>query len=151
MTPDTAAEPSLMLLFQVSFSAHTVIGTVLFAFAWLQPFLGMAHHYILLSTNKRTLISAMHILFGRILIILGMINGGLGLALAEQSTRAENVIYGTLVGIIWVAYTLVTLGYEVKRDNQAQWALRRAGSTDDSERSTSIKQVSGEVVKSEML
>lgn len=135
----------------VSFSAHTIIGTVLFSFAWLQPFLGVAHHYILLSTNKRTLISAIHILFGRMLIILGMINGALGLILAEQSTRAENIIYGTLVGIIWVAYTLVTLGYEIKRDNQAQWALRRTGSTHDSERPTSIKQVHGGIMKSEML
>ena len=79
-----------------------------------------------------------------------MINGGLGLALAKQSTRAENIIYGTLVGVIWVVYIGVTLGYEVKRDNNAQWALQRVKSTNSSERSSSVEHARGSIVKSEM-
>ncbi|KAI5365271.1 Putative cytochrome b561/ferric reductase transmembrane [Septoria linicola] len=134
----------------ISKFAHTIIGTVMFAFAWLQPFLSVAHHYIYQRTSKRALISAVHVYFGRLLIITGMINGGIGLATAKQSTRAENIIYGTLVGVIWVVYTLLSLGFEVKRGNKAQWALQRVSSTRSSGSSGSYDHVRGSVGKSEM-
>ncbi|KAM3417368.1 hypothetical protein BST61_g5618 [Cercospora zeina] len=103
---------------------HTIIGTSVFAFAWLQPFLGLAHHFIWAKTQKRTLISGLHVYFGRLLISVGMVNGAIGLALARVS-GPEKWAYGVLVSLVWIAYTLATLDWEIKRDNQGQWALRK--------------------------
>ena len=48
-----------------------------------------------------------HVWVGRILITLGIINGGLGLQLDGTSTRAENIAYGVIAGLIWVAFMYV--------------------------------------------
>lgn len=103
---------------QIGYYAHTIIGTILFAMAWAQPFLGTAHHFIYQVKGERSYISALHIFFGRIFILIGMVNGGVGLLLGGYSTRAENIAYGTLVGIIWVVYILLSLGWEVRREDR---------------------------------
>ncbi|KAF2208610.1 hypothetical protein CERZMDRAFT_10258, partial [Cercospora zeae-maydis SCOH1-5] len=93
---------------------HTIIGTAVFAFAWLQPFLGLAHHFMWAKTQKRTLISGLHVYFGRLLISVGMVNGALGLALASVD-GPKKWAYGVLVSLVWIAYTLAMLDWEIKR------------------------------------
>ena len=47
-----------------------------------------------------------HIWHGRILIILGIVNGGLGLQLADNTTSGE-IAYGVVAGVIFVVYIVV--------------------------------------------
>jgi fumarate reductase subunit D len=65
--------------------AHTIIGTIVCCMMVLQPVFGWFHHRHYLKHKNRTHISYVHIFYGRALMILGVINGGLGLQLANAS------------------------------------------------------------------
>jgi hypothetical protein len=76
----------------------------------LQPLMGVWHHNNFRLTGVRTWRSHLHIWFGRILILMGVINGGLGLRLAANAKRAELVSYIVLVVVSVVVYgTLVVV------------------------------------------
>ncbi|RSL80373.1 hypothetical protein BHE90_005405 [Fusarium euwallaceae] len=83
---------------------HTKMGTIVVALMGLQPILGYAHHRYFRSHGKRGIISHVHIWFGRILMILGIVNGGLGLQLASSST-GYIVAYSVIAGIAALLYT----------------------------------------------
>jgi hypothetical protein len=52
---------------------------------------------------------------GRILITLGIINGGLGLRLADNATRGECIAYGVIAGIIWLLWVVLAVFGERRR------------------------------------
>ncbi|KAM0424715.1 hypothetical protein ACHAPT_010025 [Fusarium lateritium] len=83
---------------------HTKMGTIVVALMGLQPILGFAHHRYFRSHGKRGIISHVHIWFGRILMILGIINGGLGLQLASSS-NGYIIAYSVIAGIAALVYT----------------------------------------------
>lgn len=58
-------------------------------------------HY--LKTNRRGLISYVHIWWGRALMALGVVNGGLGLQLAGAG-NGPVIAYGVVAGVVFVAY-----------------------------------------------
>jgi len=91
------------LLYKFSGRTHTIFGTVILALFLIQPFLGLAHHHFYKRTAARTSVSHIHIWFGRIIIILAVINGGLGLKLAAN-THGGEIAYGVVAGVIAVAY-----------------------------------------------
>ncbi|KAF3041333.1 hypothetical protein E8E12_006600 [Didymella heteroderae] len=66
--------------------AHPIIGLVLVALLLVQPLAGWLHHRQFLRTGQRSAVSHGHIWIGRVAIILGMINGGLGLQLGGSFT-----------------------------------------------------------------
>ncbi|KAM0720651.1 hypothetical protein Q7P37_004788 [Cladosporium fusiforme] len=82
---------------------HAIIGMLLFAILFFMPFLGVIHHKIYKQVQKRTAWSYIHIFTGRAAILLGMVNGGLGLRLAEAPEGAL-IAYGVLVGIVGLVY-----------------------------------------------
>ncbi|KAH7256893.1 hypothetical protein BKA59DRAFT_468798 [Fusarium tricinctum] len=94
--------------------AHTRLGTAICALITLQPILGYMHHRHFLSHGGRGIISHVHIWFGRALIIIGIINGGLGLKLASSST-AFIVAYCVIAGIAAVLYLGAVFVGEKKR------------------------------------
>lgn len=69
----------------------------------LQPVLGLLHHRHYLKTQARGLVSYVHIWYGRVLIVLGVINGGLGLQLARESD-GYIIAYGTVSGVVFFCY-----------------------------------------------
>ncbi len=69
----------------------------------IQPALGVLHHMNYLKTNRRGLISYVHIWYGRILMALGVINGGLGLQLAGAG-NGPVIAYGVVAGVVFVSY-----------------------------------------------
>ncbi|UPK98553.1 hypothetical protein LCI18_009488 [Fusarium solani-melongenae] len=83
---------------------HTKMGTIVVALMGLQPILGFAHHRYFRSHGKRGIISHVHVWFGRILMILGIINGGLGLQLASSS-KGYIIAYSVIAGIAALLYT----------------------------------------------
>jgi len=78
------------------------------------PFLGTIHHKIYKKVQKRTVWSYVHIFTGRAIVILGMINGGLGLRLAAAQ-RSYLIAYGVFAGLIGVAYIGTIFFGEYKR------------------------------------
>ncbi|KAF7125598.1 hypothetical protein CNMCM5793_001837 [Aspergillus hiratsukae] len=98
-------------------NTHTILGTVIVAFMLLQPFLGAIHHwmYIRKKAQTRTPLAPVHVWLGRILIVLGMVNGGLGLKLADN-THGVKIAYAVVAGVcggmylVWVIYPLKWTG-----------------------------------------
>jgi len=94
---------------------HPIIGLVLFCLLFFQPIGGILHHLGFKRHGQRTAISYGHIWGGRILITLGMINGGLGLKLADNATRGECIAYGVIAGLMWLIWMTVAVLGEMRR------------------------------------
>jgi hypothetical protein len=95
---------------------HPIIGMIVVAGLFFQPFLGLGHHY----SYKRSLplpniFTYLHIWWGRALITLAMVNGGLGLQLAVNASMTQIKAYGAVAGIMWVIWMATVLMASVKR------------------------------------
>lgn len=63
--------------------------------------------------DRKTVWTHVHVWYGRILILLGIVNGGLGLQLANN-TRPGTIVYGVVAGLVGVGYCGVMLLVEVR-------------------------------------
>ncbi|PNP61021.1 hypothetical protein FNYG_14254 [Fusarium nygamai] len=81
-----------------------IIGTVVCGLMVIQPILGGLHHRNFAKHQCRTGISHAHIWYGRALMILGIVNGGLGLQLAGASKKLI-VGYGVVGLVTSLMYT----------------------------------------------
>ncbi|EOD49164.1 putative integral membrane protein [Neofusicoccum parvum UCRNP2] len=93
---------------------HGVIGLLVFALLFFMPIFGWLHHQLFKKYGHRTFWSYTHIWLGRLLITLGIINGGLGLKLAS-GPRDWTIAYGVVAGIVWVTYMLAAVFGEARR------------------------------------
>ncbi|KAI5862589.1 putative iron reductase domain protein [Durotheca rogersii] len=84
-------------------SSHTSFGTAVVCLMTLQPGLGYLHHRYFVQNQKRGPISHAHIWYGRALMIMGVVNGGLGIALAGNQ-RTFVIAYSTVAGVMFVIY-----------------------------------------------
>lgn len=94
---------------------HPIIGMVLLAILSIQPLFGLLHHSYYKKLQKRTVTSHFHIWDGRIAIILGMINGGLGIQLAGGVSTGYKVAYGVVAGVVGTAYLASIVFGETRR------------------------------------
>lgn len=114
---------------------HTKLGVAILILAFLQPIIGLIHHVIYKrrataakngTSSKmpgRTVPGYMHLWLGRLLIVLGMINGGLGLRLASQSplqnnTNTKAIAYGVGAGIMFLLYIAFVVFGERRRSRE---------------------------------
>ncbi|KAF2834501.1 iron reductase domain protein [Patellaria atrata CBS 101060] len=97
---------------------HPVIGVILLVLIFFQPFLGILHHFLFQKYSARTFWSYAHIWLGRVAITLGIINGGLGFKLANNTTTGP-IIYGVVAGIVWLTWVVSMFYGERKRRNKA--------------------------------
>jgi len=100
--------------------AHPIIGIVLFVLLFFQPFLGFLHHVMFKKHSRRVIWSYGHIWLGRFVITLGVINGGLGLQLAQRThlfapSQGTIIAYGVVAGTIWLIYMGSAVYGEIKR------------------------------------
>ncbi|KAF2209519.1 hypothetical protein CERZMDRAFT_113850 [Cercospora zeae-maydis SCOH1-5] len=95
-------------------NTHPIIGSVIFGLMLSQPIFGIIHHQVFKRIGGRSVASWFHLTIGRSIIILGIINGGLGLKLATQS-RGAKIGYGVGAGIMGLAYLLAVVFGETKR------------------------------------
>ena len=79
---------------------------IVIALLTLQPPLGLVHHAKYTSAGKRTLWGMLHLWLGRVLMLLGAINGGLGLMLAKNSTKGK-IAWGVIAGVVGLAYVAI--------------------------------------------
>jgi hypothetical protein len=98
--------------------AHPVIGIVLLILLVGQPLGGMLHHRAFKKYGRRTTVSYAHIGIGRIAIILGMINGGLGLKLVGRSGGVV-IAYAVCAAIMGFLYLASIVYGERKRSQRA--------------------------------
>lgn len=86
----------------------------------IQPALGQLHHHYFVKHGARGIVSYVHLWWGRILIFLGVVNGGLGLQLSNAST-AYNTAYAVVAVIMYVVYGVIK-GLRV-------WRARKQGTS----------------------
>lgn len=89
---------------------HPIIGIVLFGMMTIQPLSGWIHHRRYVKTGARSASSYAHVWIGRVAVVLGMINGGLGLMWARRFQRTYVIVYSVFAGIMGIAY-LAAIGY----------------------------------------
>ncbi|AEO66557.1 uncharacterized protein THITE_31826, partial [Thermothielavioides terrestris NRRL 8126] len=109
-----AAGLGIDLLQNPSTRYHPIIGLVLLALLVIQPVVGFVHHRVYKRVQRRQLWSYLHLAIGRVGITLGIINGGLGLYLANASASAKRV-YAIVPAIMWALWMLVALWSEIRR------------------------------------
>ncbi|PLB50662.1 hypothetical protein P170DRAFT_445933 [Aspergillus steynii IBT 23096] len=105
-------------------NAHTILGTIVVVLLLFQPFIGLIHHFRFRKTQKPGKWTRLHVWYGRVLILLGIINGGLGLELAANTTGGE-IAYGVVGGIFGAGLLLVAILVETKK--LPFWKERNAG------------------------
>lgn len=96
---------------------HPIIGLVLVALLLVQPLAGWLHHRQFLRTGQRSAVSHTHIWIGRVAIVLGMINGGLGLQLGGVETRYV-IAYSVVAGVVGLAYLVSIVFGEIARSRR---------------------------------
>ncbi|TLS27786.1 hypothetical protein PpBr36_00761 [Pyricularia pennisetigena] len=89
-------------------NTHTVLGTVVCCLLLIQPALGYAHHRHYVKHQRRGAISYLHIIYGQMLMLLGLINGGLGLELVGVSNPII-VAYAIVSAFVFVVYAIVKI------------------------------------------
>ncbi|KAF2873974.1 hypothetical protein BDV95DRAFT_317660 [Massariosphaeria phaeospora] len=99
---------------------HPVIGIIVFCLLFFQPILGLVHHYKFKKYNRRTIWSYGHLWLGRIVITLGMINGGLGMLLATETgyfvpSKGQIAAYGVVAGVMWLLWVAAAVVGERRR------------------------------------
>ncbi|KAH8895087.1 hypothetical protein GQ53DRAFT_820724 [Thozetella sp. PMI_491] len=101
--------------------SHALMGMVAAGGVLLQPIFGTAHHWLFSRLRRRTAVSYLHIFWGIGFVTLGIVDGGLGLQLADQE-QWKIIMYGIIVALIWVGWMLVSvleLGRKRREDELA--------------------------------
>lgn len=111
----------------------------------LQPILGWLHHQQYVKTQSRGVFSHFHIWFGRALMILGNINGGLGLQATNQS-QPFIIAYSVLAVVVAIVYTAsIPVGILKRRKHNAEKDVS-ASSMSDADRHQTPGSVDNRVV-----
>ncbi|KAK5136376.1 hypothetical protein LTR08_003502 [Meristemomyces frigidus] len=95
-------------------NVHAIIGIVLFIVLLFQPILGWMHHRVFKKTGGRSIWTWGHLSIGRVAVLLGMINGGLGLRLAGAGKSAK-IAYAVVTAVVGMVYIAVMLFGEMRR------------------------------------
>ncbi|KAI9788264.1 MAG: hypothetical protein M1816_007030 [Peltula sp. TS41687] len=110
--------------------AHPILGIVIIALLLAQPALGLIHHFQFVKRRTPTNWGRTHVWYGRGLIILGVINGGLGLQLADN-TEGGKIAYGVVAGVMFCVYLVIVALFMSRKRRAAQESndvKREAGS-----------------------
>lgn len=104
---------------------HPIIGLMVYVALFFQPILGLIHHLRFMKLRRRQIWSHLHLWNGRIMIPLGIINGGLGLHIAGAS-RLVKTAYAVVAGVLGGMWILVAVFSEVRRRRAARRGSFRA-------------------------
>ena len=94
---------------------HMVIGYIVVASLILfQPLLGLLQHIYFRRHQSRSMMGIAHQSLGRLMIVLGIINGGLGFNItgpvgSRYVPRGAVIAYGVIAGLVAVFYVAVVL------------------------------------------
>ncbi|KAL7781503.1 CBD9-like protein [Trichoderma afarasin] len=102
--------------------AHSRLGIILVPLISLQPLFGLIHHINYLKTQKRGFFGHLHCWYGRALMIIGIVNGGLGLQLGNAPTRYI-IAYSVVAGVTTLIYLAsIALGWSraTRKEHQSK-------------------------------
>jgi len=102
------------LLTNSSTNYHPIIGIITLVVLLPQPILGLLHHSRFKRVRRRQAWSYAHLFNGRVGVTIGIINGGLGLHLAN-ATADRKRIYIIVAAVMWSLWMLIALWSEVMR------------------------------------
>lgn len=147
--------------------AHVIIGYIVIVGCVLQPLTGWWHHVLYKkgtgngggngkeggSMKRSYMVTHMHVWWGRMLITLGIINGGLGLQLSRQVHAIDaqitaEIVYGVGAGMVWALWMGVSvMGYLRNEHRKGEKALdMQIGSGTETPQSEEEKHVQTSVV-----
>lgn len=106
--PTSDKKPNNILQITGEGNGHPIIGIVVVGCLYLQPVLAILHHEIYRKTPKRTVWSVAHVWWGRVIVSLGIINGGLGLQLSGNTVKGK-IAYAVIAGVIWLVWLAVAV------------------------------------------
>jgi hypothetical protein len=98
---------------------HQILGTIIVTLFLLQPILGVYQHTQFLKTGVRSVWASAHVWYGRVLIVLGVINGGLGLQLADNASAGEKAVYIVVAIIMFFIYIAAHVWFRMRIRKQA--------------------------------
>ncbi|KAH8803161.1 integral membrane protein-like protein, partial [Xylogone sp. PMI_703] len=100
---------------------HTTFGAVIVFCFLVQPLFGLIHHSQYKKIQRRGIFSHIHIWYGRILIILAIVNGGLGLQLAAEGNGGK-IAYSVVAGVLGLVYfsVLVIVALRTRKGEQKE-------------------------------
>lgn len=104
------------------------MGTVVCSLLVIQPILGWLHHRHYIRHGESGLMSYAHTWYGRSLMVVGIVNGGLGLQLSGAS-RSLNVAYAVVAAAFGVLYMAGVVVKHRGRNRKAKHALTESGSS----------------------
>jgi hypothetical protein len=93
---------------------HTVLGTVVCIAMVIQPVIGFLHHRYYKKYQTRGVISYAHIWYGRLIMFIGILNGGLGLQLAG-APKSFTIAYSVIAALVGIAYCASSYIGEMRR------------------------------------
>ena len=100
---------------------HPIIGLVLFSLLALQPVTQLLNHFFYARFPRILYLGHAHKWLGRLLLTVGIINGGLGFQFAStlpgpQWPRAPKIAYGACATVVWIVYLGVLIVFvELRR------------------------------------
>ncbi|CAL5869878.1 uncharacterized protein PFLUO_LOCUS4110 [Penicillium psychrofluorescens] len=92
---------------------HPIIGLVVVSgLVLIQPLMGLLQHRHFRKTGGKSAFAYLHRWFGRAMIVLGIVNGGLGFRMTREANpgaapRAVIIAYSVVAGVVGVGYVLV--------------------------------------------
>jgi Eukaryotic cytochrome b561 len=106
---------------------HTVLGTVITGFLFLQPTLGYLHHRYFVEKGTRSWWTRAHVWFGRAILVMAVANGGYGIQYANNSPNGE-IGYGVAAGVVGVVYIGLTVVWYLRRTRGEKREVEEVGS-----------------------
>jgi len=123
-------------------TTHPLFGIILVALFLIQPIFGLIHHIQYKRNLSRAGVSHLHIWYGRILMLLAIINGGLGLQLANNS-RNGKIAYAVVAAVVGVVYIAMCV-FKRKGSGSAGGRGLRSGRTRGLRKEESAGSANGE-------
>lgn len=117
-------------------NGHPIIGIIVVATLVFQPIGGLIHHYMYKKYHRRTIWAVTHVWWGRLIVTVGIINGGLGLMLSGNTIKGE-IAYGVIAGVVWLIWMAVAVWGQLRskgtpgETGEKAWAKSDAGSSPD--------------------
>ena len=102
--------------YDLTYGYHQILGCIVIGCLLLfQPALGLIQHLRHRKLGERTIFGHLHRWLGRILILLGIINGGLGLHVSgemglERAPRWSVIAYSVIAAVVGIIYIAVVSG-----------------------------------------
>ncbi|CAI4216318.1 unnamed protein product [Parascedosporium putredinis] len=96
---------------------HTILGAIVTFAMVLQPALGILHHRYYMKHKARAAVSYVHIWYGRVLLLVGVVNGGIGLRMAGSPSPFV-IAYAVLAAVIGAAYVASTLVGSMRKSRE---------------------------------